>query len=150
MKRVFSAFVMSTIIIFTATSCGTTSSSGGSNPQSAQVESETVSNWAPAGFTQVDGNVAWRWATEKEQEGVYGNDECFDKCSYVAMVVTSNEGCTSGIYVAVNFLNDAGMVEDWTNDTVPALGSGQEAILLFTSYKSTGSGQVQMAEINCY
>ena len=100
--------------------------------------------WYPKGYKEWDSNMAFKYANNK------GGDPCgYSRCTYGKVQVVTRDGCPSGVYAAMNFLNSAGVVEDYSNDTVPYLAPKQKALLTFKSYSSLGSGTIQLVELNC-
>jgi hypothetical protein len=97
-------------------------------------------SWIPDGFSgwSEDSNIAWRWAD---------NNDC-DTYACVSAEFISRDGCPSGLYVAVNWLDDSDNVVSYTNESLPALQAMQTAKLRFDDYEEVSdSGQV--VEISC-
>jgi hypothetical protein len=97
--------------------------------------------WYPRGYSEYSTGIATKWDNS-------GGDDCYD-CTYAKLLVLSQDGCPNGVYAEVNFLNSAGAVEDWTNDTVPSLGVNGVALLKFESYSATSGGSVSISSIDC-
>jgi len=109
--------------------------------QAAIVTSAGNKPWYPKSYNEYTSNVAWKWAE--------GPDPCgYSRCWYNYIKVISRDGCPSGLYAEVNKLNSAGTVIGWSNDSVPSLGAGQKARLVFVSYDPSDSSS--LAEISCY
>lgn len=105
------------------------------------IATDTYSDWPPTGFTDWDGSRAYQWTTDSTSSDCSG-------CTYSTMDVTTNVSCTD-LYVEVNFLDDAGNVVDWGNDTAPALSAGQTAKLEFDSYDDSAAS-TEVTDISCY
>ena len=101
----------------------------------------STGDWPPTGFTDWDGSRAYQWTTDSTSSDCSG-------CTYSTMDVTTNVSCTD-LYVEVNFLDDAGNVVDWGNDTAPALSAGQTAKLEFDSYEASAAS-TEVTDISCY
>jgi len=98
------------------------------------------SAWVPTDFTawSDDSNIAWRWADE---------NDC-DDYACVSAEFISEYGCPSGLYVAVNWLDEDDNVISYTNESLPSLLAMQTAKLRFDDYEEiSDSGQI--AEISC-
>lgn len=65
----------------------------------------------------------------------------------VSYQVVAPEGCDD-VYVEANFLDDAGNVIDWSNDTVSHLGPGDTAIVQFIATVD-GATQIRITEASC-
>jgi hypothetical protein len=105
---------------------------------------EPVIEWAPAGFTQLDDEIAFRWA---EPTG----DPCGGpECLFWRAEVVTNTGCPGGVYAEINFV-DGTSVLDWTNDTVSALSPGQTGQLTFKIYGWGNSpfGSAELTDLSC-
>lgn len=101
--------------------------------------------WYPKGFEEwnLDSNMAYKYAINK------GGDPCgYSACRYGKYEVISQDGCPSGIYAEMNFMDAGGTVVDWSNDTVSYLEPMQKALLTFVSYSAPG-GTIRLTEINC-
>lgn len=98
-------------------------------------------NWPPAGFTDWDGEVAYKWTTST-------TDSSCDGCTYSTMDVTSLYGCDD-LYVEVNFTDSSDSVVDWSNDTASYLSAGQIAKLEFDTYEDYADS-TEVTEISCY
>lgn len=116
--------------------------------QDAVVEAAAEKPWYPKGYTEwpTDSNVAFVYATFE------GGDPCgYSACSYGRVKVVSEFGCPSGLYAEMNFVDPSGTVRDWSNDSVPYLGPGEQALLTFTSYSYPGgAGQIRLVDLSCY
>ena len=98
-------------------------------------------SWVPAGFTawSEDSNVAWRWASK---------NNCSDYACITAEF-TSQYGCPSGLYVALNWLDRNDSVVGYTNETLPSLLPMQNAKLTFDDYEEvSSSGQISTIRCN--
>lgn len=96
--------------------------------------------WAPAGFTEITDNVAFRWA---EPTG----DPCGGPpCLFWRAEVVTRAGCPSGVYAEINILN-GNRVIDWTNANLSALSPDQIGALTFTHYGSGNSPSGFSAEL---
>jgi len=115
--------------------------SGIDDEQASVVTAADSKPWYPKSYNEYSANVAWKWAE--------GPDPCgYSRCWYNYIKVISRDGCPSGLYAEVNKLNSSGTVIGWSNDSVPALGPGQKARLVFVTYDPADSST--LAEISCY
>ena len=130
-----------------------TSLSGGSNRTSAVEEifnsqaetsdtSSWDSSWVPSDFTawSSDSNIAWKWADK-------GSYSC-DNYSCITVEFISRDGCPSGLYAALNWLDGNDAVVSYDNATLPSLLPNQVAKLKFDDVQEIGDSG-QMAEISC-
>ncbi len=92
---------------------------------SVESSSRTNTTATSKGYTNLDGNMSYKWV--KNPSCSYG--------SCVQMRVQAKQGCSSGVYVEVNWLDGSGAVVDWSNDLVPALAPSQKAVLTFTTFE---------------
>lgn len=107
---------------------GAKSDTGESDPGNSQ--------WMPSGFSEYGQDLAFRWVTDAPPPN------CGPKCKYFTIEITSKYGCPSGVYVELNITSN-GTVVDWTNDSLPALNSGQLGQLQFITYdQNADSGQI--------
>ena len=98
------------------------------------------SSWVPSGFTawSTDSNIAWKWADK---------NNC-DNYGCVSVDFISRDGCPSGLYAALNWLDSNDAVVSYDNATLPSLLPMQTAKLRFDDIQELSeSGQI--AEINC-
>lgn len=105
---------------------------------------EAPVEWAPAGFDTYDDDLAVKWVTNE------GDWPC-DDCNFWKLKVISQYGCPNGVYGEINMLDANDTVVNWTNDSIPSLGSNQSAILIFENYPYDDyieSGQ--LVELNCH
>jgi len=100
---------------------------------------ETVNDWAPTGFKyhELNQDIAYM-QTRGDCDGA---DTCF------TFFVISRTGCPSGLYMEANNLVD-GVVEDWSNDSLPSLPAFQEAKMSLNFYSDHGT--LQWTAVNCY
>lgn len=132
-------------------SCGLADKYSSVQADVAAVDSEVTSvlaladdvPWYPKGYYEVEDGLAYKWVDD-------GPDPCgYSRCRYTTMKIISRDGCPSGLYVEVNKLDSSENVIDWTNDSVPALGPMQSAVLQFVSYNNNADS-TQPVEFNCY
>lgn len=97
-------------------------------------------SWVPLGFKAWgdDSNIAWRWATKS-------NCQDYDCISAEFM---SQNGCSTGLYAAINWLDGNDSVVSYSNDSIPSLLPMQIAKLRFDDYEDIGKSG-QMSTINC-
>ena len=115
------------------------------NRQSKVVSAAASKPWYPKGFKEwrQDSNMAYKYANNK------GGDPCgYSSCRYGKYEVISEDGCPSGVYAEMNFMDAGGTVRDWSNDTVSYLAPMQKALLTFVSYSAPG-GKIMLTELNC-
>ena len=97
-------------------------------------------SWVPTGFTAwtEDSNIAWRWAKK---------NNCQDYGCISAEFISQN-GCPTGLYAALNWLDSNDSVVSYANDTIPSLLPMQIAKLRFDDYEDIGKSG-QMSTIRC-
>ena len=99
--------------------------------------------WYPKGFDEWNDGLAYRFV-----QG--GPDPCYASCFYWTLEVTSLSGCSDGLYAELNMLQ-GNRVVDWTNDTLPSLGSEQVGQLQFVSYSSSArDSRGELVTLRCY
>lgn len=98
----------------------------------------------PAGFKDQGNGLATTWLDH--------DDPAFD-CSYYdqysILRVYAYGNCPSMVYVAANILDSSKRVVGFTNDTLPSLREGQEALMTLGIMETNGTS-VQVSEVNCY
>ena len=99
--------------------------------------SETMHVW-----TQ-DPLLEWRWLDGREFSCEYDGAACW------GMLVKAIAGCPRGLYGEVTVLDGSKIAIGYTNDTVGALGVGQQAKLVFESFES-GARYAQPSELSCH
>ena len=119
-----------------------TSQSSSSSSSFDDDESGSSWDWIPPDYNlwSEDSNIAWKW-TSKD---LY---ECDDYDCISAEFISRN-GCPSGLYVAVNWLDSSDYVLSYDNATLPSLRMMQPARLKFDDIDGT-SDTAQVAEIIC-
>jgi hypothetical protein len=97
-------------------------------------------SWVPSGFTawSADSNIAWKWATK---------NNCQDYGCISAEFI-SQKGCPSGLYAAINWLDNNDSVVTYSNDSIPSLLAMQNAKLRFDDIEGIGKF-AQMSTISC-
>jgi hypothetical protein len=97
----------------------------------------------PSGFKEwpLGEGIAYKFATADVDCSYY------DSC--VNVVVYSEYGCPSGLYVEANILDSSGTVVDYANDMLGSLGADQKARLILGAMSSAGS-TYSLEEIACY
>lgn len=88
----------------------------------------------------IDG-IEYRWLMPSAFDCAYG-DVCW------GMQVRPVTNCDRGLYVEINVLAANGEVIGWTNDSVPALGAGQKAKLVFESFERDAQS-AEIASVSC-
>jgi hypothetical protein len=101
---------------------------------------ETVNDWAPTGYKyhELNQDIAYM----KTGGDCDGAESCF------TFFVISRTGCPSGLYMESNVLVD-GVVEDWSNASLPSLPAFQEAKMSLNFYAEP-DGDLQWTAVNCY
>lgn len=107
------------------------------------VDEPVVTDWAPAGFTQWDDDIAYRFATDEN------TSDCSD-CTYWFIEVYANNDCSNGVYAAMNFEDAYETVVDWSNDTLPALYAGQTGLLEFDHYPYEDDMTGRLTDLTCH
>jgi hypothetical protein len=104
-------------------------------------ENQVPVDWAPSGYTQWDDFLAYKWVTESH------SSDCSD-CTYWFIEVVSHYGCPGGVYAEINML-DGESVVDWSNDSIPSLGSENSALLEFVHYPYESQLQGELTNLSC-
>ena len=68
-------------------------------------------------------------------------------CRGVGYEVVSITDCPNSLYVEGNIFDDAGVIIDWTNDSVHSLQAGQVAYIELTSY--SGGARIVISDVSC-
>ncbi len=132
------------ISIFASVSGGSSRTSAVDEFLSTQSDSSSTtswdSSWAPSGFNvwSSDSNIAWKWADK---------NNC-DNYGCISVDFISRDGCPTGLYAALNWLDGNDVVVSYDNATLPSLLPMQTAKLRFDDIQELGESG-QMAEINC-
>ena len=101
-------------------------------------------SWVPTGYEawSEDTNIAWRWAD---------SSDC-DRYTCITAQFISRDGCSNGLYAAVNWLdanvNQNGSVFGFDNATLPSLGAMQVAKITFEDMSDTAKS-AEISELNC-
>ena len=138
------SIVLMVISIIASVGSGSTRTSVVDELLSSQSDTSDTSNWdsswVPSGFTawSTDSNIAWKWAEK---------DNC-DNYACLTAEFISRDGCPSGLYAALNWLDSNDSVVSYDNATLPSLLPMQTAKLRFDDVQELGKSG-QMAEINC-
>lgn len=96
--------------------------------------------WYPDGYIETSSGVAMKWSS--------GGGCKFSSFGCWHMNVITKEGCSSGVYAAINIVDSAGTVVGFTNDSLPGLAPMQKARLEFTN--TTDYDTAQFQELKCY
>lgn len=134
------------ISIIASVGSGSTRTSVVDELLSSQSENSDTSNWdsswVPSDFSvwATDSNIAWKWADK-------GSYVC-DNYSCISVEFISKDGCPTGLYAALNWLDENDAVVSYDNATLPSLQPMQTAKLRFDDVGELGKSG-QMAEINC-
>ena len=138
------SIVLMVISIIASVGSGSTRTTVVDELLSSQSDTSDTSNWdsswVPSGFTawSTDSNIAWKWADK---------NNC-DNYGCVSVDFISRDGCPSGLYAALNWLDSNDAVVSYDNATLPSLLPMQTAKLRFDDIQELSeSGQI--AEINC-
>ena len=134
---------------FAISSCGLLTNSdvlddsalGLDNRLSSMISSANNLPWYPQGFKEYFPGVAFKKAKKSL--------DCYS-CWGIVYEVITNRSCPSQLYVQANFIDSNGAVFDWSNDTVQSLRAGQMAYVQLVTYGYSGSGTVELTEVNCY
>ena len=122
---------------------GNSISENRSNVQNIQIPivaetEESVVEWLPEGFTAYGSDVGWRWADSTCTISTA-------RCNHLEIV--AKDGCSS-LYVEVNFVDSAGTIVDWSNDSARSVQPLQMALLEFRTFEDSATAS-SVAEINC-
>lgn len=74
----------------------------------------------------------------------------YSRCTFAKVTVQSRDGCYSGLYGELNFMDDNDNIRDWDIDSVPGLYPGEKATLDFITYSFLGSSAVRLISLSCY
>ena len=103
-----------------------------------QSTDETIP-WFPNGFKEhYKSGVAFKKSDKALSCGT---------CRGVGYEVVSIIDCPNSLYVEGNIFDDAGVIIDWTNDSVHSLQAGQFAYIELTSY--SGGARIVISEVSC-
>jgi len=101
--------------------------------------------WYSKGYSEYTDGLAYKYTTFS------GGDPCgYSECRYAKVTVESRDGCYSGLFGEVNFLDDSGNTRDWDIDSVNAIYPDDRETLVFISYSVRGPGKVQLRSLSCY
>lgn len=92
----------------------------------------------PVGYKDVGNGFAIKWADVGCSTG--------SRCWQIALFAYN--GCASGGYIEANFLDSAGTVVDWTNDTIPRLGIG-DTYNSSLSTSESGVESIKITQLTC-
>lgn len=99
--------------------------------------------WMPGGFLPtMDPNVAYKWLKESEFDC-----ELADSCW--GMLVVTQSGCPSSLYVELSIEDAGGTAVGFTNDTVGSVRPGQQARMIFENFE-TGGRRASISEVACF
>lgn len=138
------SIILMFICIISSVATGSTKSDAVDDFLSSQSDSLDTSgwdsSWVPMGFTawSSDSNIAWKWSDK---------NNC-DNYGCISVDFISRDGCPSGLYAALNWLDSNDTVVSYDNATLPSLLPMQTAKLRFDDIQELGKSG-QMAEINC-
>ena len=96
--------------------------------------------WATVGFSELNSQVAWRWASDEASCG-RGPWGCW------ALEVEVQYGCSS-LYAEVTVLDEDDRAIGYANDTIPGVKAGQRALLQFESYEKAAES-ARLNKITC-
>lgn len=111
------------------------------NRLSTMISSASNLPWYPQDFKEYFPGVAFKKAKRSL--------DCYS-CWGIVYEVITNKSCPNQLYVQANFIDSSGAVFDWSNDTVQAFRAGQIAYVELYTYGYSGSGTVELTEVNCY
>ena len=100
-------------------------------------------SWIPAGYQSLtnDNSIAGKWNTSGDPCG-------YSRCRFINLTAISRDGCPSGLFITVNFL-DGDVVVDDSIDSISSLRPMQKVKMEFKTYDNSGK-KTQVAEVNCY
>ncbi len=101
--------------------------------------------WAPEGYWEASGNLAFRWAASS-------GDPCNDPCLFWRAEVVTKNGCPGGVYAEVDFIK-SGSVVSQASSSVRSLPPGEVGKLAFIVYghgsTTTGNETVDLTNLSC-
>ncbi|PZF53297.1 hypothetical protein DEJ23_14840 [Curtobacterium sp. MCSS17_008] len=123
------------IVMMVSVSVGTAGKEtrNASNPDDDTTLAETTPD-LPAGFQDAGSGIALKWLSRGDDGFEGGCEYSFGSCFKAK--VYAYDACPSGVYVAVNGLDSAGVVIASSNDTLYALGEDETGALEFTFTRS--------------
>lgn len=98
------------------------------------------SAWIPAGYFEMASGVAGKVVDH--------TIDCGD-CGGLTYEVLSRDDCPSGLYVEANFVDAAGRVVDWSNDSIPQLKAFQPGLIEIFTYDDTPGLTISIANVRC-
>ena len=137
---IFSLWLLGTVVeMFNPSSSSTVASS--SSEESTVTYDES---WIPTGFTgyPTDDNVAWRWGTKSETNCTYSSGACW------SVIVTTKDGCPSGIYGEIAILDKSDVQVDYTNDTTTQVPAGTKVKMTFDTFNDEAE-TARLSELPC-
>jgi len=139
---IFSLWLLGTII--EAVNPGESSSSTSTNAGQTESSATYDESWIPTGFTGYanDDNIAWRWGTKSETNCTYSSGSCW------SVMVTTRDGCPSGIYAELAILDKSDVQIDYTNDTTTQVPAGTKAKLTFDTFNEEAE-TARLSELSC-
>lgn len=97
--------------------------------------------WYPEGWyvSPTDQTVVWKWDDPSDVD-------CYN-CSTWQIVVLTQSGCSS-VYAEIS-ITQGGTAVDWTNESLGAIGAGQQGLMTFKNYPYRAGSMGQLSELNC-
>ena len=111
------------------------------NRLSTMISSANNLPWYPQDFKEYFPGIAFKKAKRSL--------DCYS-CWGIVYEVITNKSCPNQLYVQANFIDSNGAVFDWSNDTVQSFRAGQIAYVELYTFGYSGSGTVELTEVNCY
>jgi hypothetical protein len=108
--------------------------------QTSQMTTENES-WPPGGYELMGEDIAGKLIDHAI--------DCVD-CGGLSWEVVSRFGCTNGLQVKANFVDDQGTVFDKHKDTIPNLDPLEKGIIEIYSYSKVPDLRIELTEVNCY
>jgi hypothetical protein len=98
-------------------------------------------NWIPEGFELMGEDIAGKIANHQI--------DCID-CGGLSWEVVTRFGCSNGLEVEANFVDDQGTVVDTSKDTIPNLDPLEKGLVELFTFSQVPNLVVDLTEVNCY
>ena len=120
------------------------STSSSASSSAAESRDTIDDSWIPAGFNAYseDQSLAWRWGTKSETKCTYSSGSCW------SVMVTSKDGCPSGIYGEIAILDKSDVQIDYTNYTTTRVLAGTNVKMTFDTFNEEAD-TARLSKLSC-